>query len=67
MNEERPIVFTISEITRNFGGLYIIKTKDRRANNYNRIDVGVMELFPTMCEISEEFNAEGYAVLFEVD
>ena len=65
--EERPIVFTVTMITRNFGGLFGIKTTDSRANNWHRIDIGVIELFTTMQEISEEFNDKGYAVLFEVD
>ena len=67
MNEDRPIVFTVSKITDNFGGLYSIKTKDSRANNRNSIDVSVVQLFEVMCEFSEEFNDNGYAVLFEVD
>ena len=67
MNEERPIVFTISQITQNFGGLFQIKTKDKRANNWHRIDISATELFAVMEEIAEEFNDNGYAVLFEVD
>ena len=65
--EERPIVFTVSQVTQNFGGLFQIKTKDRRVDNWHRIDIGVTELFTTMEEVSEEFNEKGYAVLFEVD
>lgn len=67
MNEERPIVFTISKITDNFGGLCLIKTKDSRADGCTYTDVGVVQLFEIMCVISEEFNDKGYAVLFEVD
>ena len=66
--EERPIVFTVSRITRNFGGLYHIRTKDSRADGYtDYMDIGVMELFDIMEEIAESFNDKGYAVLFEVD
>lgn len=68
MNEERPIVFTVSRITRNFGGLYHIRTKDGRAGEHNDyMDVGVRQLFDILEEITEDLNDEGYAVIFEVD
>lgn len=66
MNEERPIVFTITQITNNFGGLYRIYTKDSRYK-YNQSDISVLRLFETMTEIAEELNNNGYAVLFEVE
>ena len=66
--EERPIVFTMTRITRNFGGLYHIRTKDSRARKHNDyMDVGVNQLFDILEEIAEDLNDEGYAVLFEVD
>ena len=68
MHEERPIVFTVSRITRNFGGLYHIRTKDSRAGEHNDyMDVGVRQLFDILEEITEDLNDEGYSVLFEVD
>ena len=68
MNEERPIVFKVSRITFNFGGLYHIRTKDNRAGDHNDyMDVGVGQLFDTLEEITEDLNDEGYAVIFEVN
>lgn len=65
---DRPIVFTITETTRNFGGLYYIRTKDSRAGTHNDyIDVGFQQLFNILEEITQDLNDEGYAVLFEVD
>lgn len=70
--EERPIVFTITEITNNFSGLYFgelyrIYTNDSRYE-YNQSDISVLRLFETMVEIADDVNnTKGYAVLFEVD
>ena len=66
MREERPIVFTITKITDNFGRLYRIYTKDSRYK-YNQLDISVLRLFETMIEIADDVNDKGYAVLFEVD
>ena len=68
--EERPIVFTISQITRNFGGLFEIKTKNPNGKDFNKVcpdEVGITQLYTTLEEISEDLNDKGYAVLFEVD
>lgn len=67
MYEERPIIFTVSKITDNFGGLYWIKTKDARYKGDDYVDVGFKQLFEVMEIITEDLNDEGYAVLFEVD
>ena len=64
---DKPIVYTITEITRNFGGLYDIRTKDTRCTPHNYSDVGVMQLFSILEIITQDLNDEGYAVLFEVD
>lgn len=60
--EERPIVFTI---TQNDGVHYNIRTKDSRADL--EANVGREGLFTMLVSISETFNNQGYAVLFEVD
>lgn len=62
MNEERPIVFTI---TRNDAMHYRIYTKDNRADL--QANVGYEGLFTMLVSISKSFNEQGYAVLFEVD
>ena len=62
MNEDRPIVFTIS----NTGNRsYCILTKDPRGEmcNIGRTEV----LFFRMTKIADTLNNKGYAVLFEVD
>ena len=60
--EERPIVFTI---TYSDSG-YWIRTRDSRSKEpYDNIYCG--ELFAKMTEITEKYNAKGFAVLFEVD
>lgn len=67
MDNDRPIVFTVTEITNNFGGLYRIYTKDSRYE-YNQSDISVLRLFETMVEIADDVNiSKGYIVLFEVD
>ena len=68
MSEDRPVVFTVTRITSNFGGLFSIKTKDSRVGGMCYTDVGVMQLFSTMQEICEDINNnDKLAVLFEVD
>ena len=62
MNEERPIVFTI---TQNDAVHFRIYTKDSRADL--QANVGYEGLFTMLVSISEAFNNQGYAVLFEVD
>lgn len=61
-NEERPIVFTI---TQNDAAHYRIYTKDSRTDL--QTNVGYQYLFTMLVSISETFNNQGYAVLFEVD
>lgn len=62
MNEERPIVFTISEINHGVSML----TKDPRGSDENsEVDYGI--IFEVMRDITETLNNKGYAVLFEVD
>ena len=60
--EERPIVFTI---TQNDAVHFRIYTKDSRADL--QANVGYEGLFHMLVSISETFNRQGYAVLFEVD
>lgn len=67
MKEEKPIVFTVTKITDTLGGFYNIKTEDNRANGCTYTDIGIMQLYEIMSALADEFNAEGYAVLFEVD
>lgn len=62
MNDERPIVFTI---TYSDSG-YWIRTRDSRSEEpYNNIYYG--ELSTIMAEIARKYSNKGYAVLFEVD
>ena len=64
MNEERPIVFTISQV----GRLYTLATKDSRAGtNKPSPEINANQVLNTMIDLSEMFNNKGYAVLFEVD
>ena len=65
MNEERPIVFTISKAG-DYENVFKVKTKDPRGSYMN----GIMTKniwFSYLVKLSEEFNNKGYAVLFEVD
>ena len=62
MNNDRPIVFTI---TQNDATHYRIYTKNSGADL--QANVGYEGLFTTLVSISEVFNNQGYAVLFEVD
>lgn len=65
MNEERPVVYTISEINHIDVRIY---TKDSRIKDGdNDITVCNGNLLPMMINISTILNDEGYAVLFEVD
>ena len=62
--EERPIVFTITQV----GRLYTLVTKDSRAGtNRPSPEIGARQLVETMKDLSAMFNNKGYAVLFEVD
>ena len=63
---EKTIVFTIKKITNNFGGLFEIKTKHPNGTRANRDEVGVMQLWYAMEDITEDLNDEGYAVLFKM-
>ena len=63
--EERPIVFTIAELDDINIRIY---TKDARVKDGdNDIQICSGNLMKELIIISEILNAEGYAVLFEVD
>ena len=65
MNEERPIVFTITRAD-SHSDVFKVKTKDPRGEYMN----GMMTAniwFSYLVKLSEELNNKGYAVLFEVD
>ena len=69
MNEERPIVFTITEYMK-FGSsrlFYDVKTPDTRGADANLEELLPVQVFTAMRTIAEELNNKGYAVLFEVD
>ena len=66
IDPERPILYTISKITNNFGGLFEVKTKDKRGMDFNHSDVGVLELHTFLMELTEDLNDLGYNVIFEV-
>ena len=64
MNEERPIVFTITQV----GRLYTLVTKDSRVGTDRPSpEIEARQLVETMKELSAVFNDKGYAVLFEVE
>ena len=65
MYEDRPVVFTISR-TSNTDNLYRVVTKDPRGQKMNTV-ITKNILFAWMCRVTEELNADNYAVLFEVD
>ncbi len=69
MNEERPIVFTISEYEKFMleGKYYDITTKDPRGESENLTEIPCESPFLYMELISARLNNKGYAVLFEVD
>ena len=63
------ITFTVTKVTSNFGGLFNVKTKHLAGRAYNREganDIGVMELYTVLSEITEDLNADGYGVTFEM-
>lgn len=63
--EERPVVFTITELDDINIRIY---TKDARVKDGdNDIQICSGMLMKELIIISEILNAEGYAVLFEVD
>ena len=64
MNDERPIVFTLTELNE---GVYQLQTTDSRAGNTPSPEIPDYLLFGVMSLLSERFNAKGYSVLFEVD
>ena len=67
--ENKTITFTITKVTSNFGGLFEIKTKNPNGKKFNKVcpdEVGIMQLYTALEEISEDLNEEGYAVLFEI-
>ena len=61
MNEERPIIFTVTPLD---SGHYRIYTEDSRTDL--QANCG-SDLSTMLASISEELNNKGYAVLFEVD
>jgi hypothetical protein len=66
---EKTITFTINKVTNNFGGLFEIKTRNPNGTRLNRVcpdEVGVMQLWDAMDDITQDLNEEGYAVLFEM-
>lgn len=68
MYEERPVIFTVSKLTSNFGGLFNITTKDPRGSQFNREEVGIKSLFTEMLEISEDVcTSTDAGCLFEID
>ena len=62
MNEERPIVFTISDLGNK---TYSVTTKDPRGCELNTEKT--QALFYKLRTLSEVLNNKGFAVLFEVD
>lgn len=66
IDPERPILYTVSKSTNNFGGLFEVKTKDKRGMDFNHIDVGVLELHTFLMELTEDLKDLGYKVIFEV-
>ena len=66
MDNDRPIVFTISK----FSGVKFdckITTPDARAIEDSQTQCFRSSLFGVMDVLSEKYNNKGYAVLFEVD
>jgi len=63
MNNDRPIIFTITENDKTF----FICTKDGRAEHRFTTVHGAEFIMPALTSLSKEFNNNGYAVLFEVD
>ena len=67
MNNDRPIIFTISYSTSTKS--YTIATTDERVVCINKVTNNLLsaEIMETMCNITGILNNKGYAVLFEVD
>ena len=63
MNEERPIVFTI---TPNVDGRCEVHTVDKRAIE-PRYFCNSNEVIECMAVLTERYNNKGYAVMFEVN
>lgn len=66
MNEERPIIFTVSK----FSGVKFdckITTSDARAIEDSQTQCYSVSVFGVMGVLSEKYNNKGFAVLFEVD
>lgn len=64
MNEERPIVFTITQ--KSFDDkTYDITTTDQRSS-LCAMGVKINNIFPMLLDITTVLNNKGYAVLFEV-
>ena len=66
MNEERPIVFTISYNTSTKH--YTIATTDERVVCIDKVTDNLLsaEIIETMCNITGILNNKGYAAVFEV-
>lgn len=68
MNEERPIVFTITYVTKDAIKVY---TADRRWKKEDLLmtfeHVSPCNLFSCIKALTHVGNSKGYAVLFEVD
>ena len=61
MNNDRPIVFTITRSDRNHVRIW---------SNDNRVDFQACvgrDIYPMLSGITKQYNDEGFAVLFEVD
>lgn len=67
MNNDRPIIFTISYSTSTKS--YTIATTDERVVCIDKVTNNLLsaEIMETMCNITGILNNKGYAVLFEVD
>ena len=67
MNNDRPIVFTISYSTA--AKSYTIATTDERVVCIDKVTDNLLsaEIMETMCNITGILNNKGYAVLFEVN
>lgn len=66
MNEDRPVVFTITQNSTRRGHVYKVTTRDPRGSHMNTI-ITENILFSWMVKVTTELNKDNYAVLFEVD
>lgn len=66
MNEERPVVFTITRADSNSNNVFRVRTTDPRGSEYNNL-ITKNIWFSWLCMITRELNKKGYAVLFEVE